>query len=134
MRGARWFNLANMPNFNIASRRSYCLYRRSAQKQKIQQHTTAQGFGSVGVFVFVLIVFSGILYLFGANSLTVKGEKIYNVEKEIQELTRENEKFVVKEAQLRSVRNIENIVKDKNMEEIKEPVYIEQETRVALDD
>lgn len=84
--------------------------------------------------MFVLIVFSGILYLFGANSLTVKGEKIYNVEKEIQELTRENEKFVVKEAQLRSVRNIENIVKDKNMEEIKEPVYIEQETRVALDD
>jgi hypothetical protein len=122
-----------MPNFNSVSRRSYCVYRRGAQKRKIYKHTTAQGFSSVGAFVMVLMVFVGILYLFSANEIAMKGDEIYEVEKEIEELIRKNEHLVIEEAELRSLESVENIIKDKNMEEITEPVYIDRETRVALD-
>lgn len=134
MRGARWLNLTSMPNFSSASRRSYCVYRRGAQKTKIHnKHTTAQGFSSVVAFVVVLMVFVGVLYLFSANETAMKGEKIYNMEKEIKELASENEHLVIQQAQLKSLESVENIIKDKNMTEITEPVYIDQETRVALD-
>ena len=122
-----------MPNFNSVSRRSYCVYRRGTQKRKIHKHTTAQGFSSVGAFVMVLMVFVGILYLFSANEIAMKGDEIYEVEKEIKELIRTNEHLVIEEAELRSLESVESIIKDKNMEEITEPVYIDRETRVALD-
>ncbi len=122
-----------MPYCNIAKRRSYCVYRRGAQKQKIQHHTTAQGFGSVGVFLFVCIILTGILYIFSINEVTIKGETIYQAEKEIKELSRDNEQLIIQEAQLRSLESIENIVKEKGMQEISDPVYIDKELYVALD-
>jgi len=122
-----------MPNFNSVSRRSYCIYRRCNQKRKIQKYKTAQGFSSVGAFVMVLMVFVGILYLFSANEIAMKGDEIYEVEKEIEELIRRNEHLVIEEAELRSLENIEDVIKDKNMEEVTEPVYIDRETRVALE-
>jgi len=135
VRGARWLSLTSMPNFNSSSRqRSYCVYRRRMQKQKINKHTTAQGFSSLGVFVFILMIFVSVLYLFSTNEVAIKGDEIYTIENDIKELARENESLVIKEAELRSLESIENIVKDKNMQEITEPVYIDRETRVALDE
>jgi len=81
----------------------------------------------------VLMVFVGILYLFSANEIAMKGDEIYEVEKEIEELIRRNEHLVIEEAELRSLENIEDVIKDKNMEEVTEPVYIDRETRVALE-
>jgi len=123
-----------MPNFNnVSQRASYCVYRRGNRKRKIHKRVTAQGFSSVGAFVFVLMVFVGILYLFNANEIAIKGDEIYTIEKEVKELTRKNEHLVIEEAELRSLENVENIIKDKNMEEITQPIYIDRETRVALD-
>ena len=133
MRGTRWLIKTNMSKINVAQRRSYCVYRRSAKKQKIKQHKTAQGFGSVGVFVFVCVVIVGVLYLFSINNIAIKGDKIYTLEQNVKDLTRENEQLVIQEAQLRSLENVENIIKDKGMKEITQPVYIEQDRRVALD-
>lgn len=126
-------NITGMPYYNTARRRSYCVYRRGVQKENTKNRTTAQGFGSVGVFVFSCVVLTGILYLFSANDVAIKGGEIYTVEKEISELSRENEQLTIQEAQLRSLENIESIVKDKGMEEISDPVYIDKETYVALD-
>lgn len=134
VRGARWLNVASMPYYNTAHRRSYCVYRRGVQKTNTQKHpTTAQGFGSVGVFIFSCVVLTGILYLFTANDVAIKGGEIYTIEQEIKELSRENEQLTIQEAQLRSLENIENVVKDKGMEEVSDPVYIDKETYVALD-
>ncbi len=133
MRGTRWLVKTNMSKINIARRRSYCVYRRSVKKQKIIQHKTAQGFGSVGVFLFVCVVAVGVLYLFSTNDIAIKGDEIYTIEQDIKELVRENEQLVIEEAQLRSLENVENVIKDKGMEEIKQPIYIEREVRVALD-
>ncbi|MEN8252099.1 MAG: hypothetical protein ABFQ53_00760 [Patescibacteria group bacterium] len=122
-----------MSKIRIASRRSYCVYRRRAIKQKIKKQHTAQGFGSVGVFLFVCLISVGVLYLFSANDIAMKGDEIYTIEQEIKELTRENEQLIIEEAQLRSLENVENIIRDKGMEEITEPTYIERDVRVALD-
>jgi hypothetical protein len=122
-----------MPNLNIARRRSYCVYRRRAQKTYRKKHTTAQGFGSVGVFLFSCVILAGTLYLFSMNEITIKGDKIYNIEREINELSRENEQLVIEEAQLRSLANVEEIVERKGMEEVVDPIYIDRETFVALD-
>ncbi len=133
MRGARWSKITNMSKINIASRRSYCVYRRGVGKQKIQRNTTAQGFSSIGAFVFVCVILVGVLYLFSTNSIAIKGDEIYQIEQEIQDLARENEQLIIMEAQLRSLENVEDIIKDKEMREIIQPVYIERELRVALD-
>lgn len=123
-----------MPNFNIARRRSYCIYRRhSAQKLKTKHNTTAQGFGSVGVFLFVCVVLTGVLYLFSTNDIAIKGDEIYNIEKEIKELSRENEQLMIQEAQLRSLESVEDVVKQNGMEEVSDPAYVDRETFVALD-
>jgi cell division protein FtsL len=122
-----------MPNCHIARRRSYCVYRRSAQKRNKKQHTTAQGFGSVGVFLFVCVMLSVTLYLFTANNVAIKGDEIYNIEKEISALSRENEQLTIDEAQLRSLERIESTVQEKGMEEIVDPEYIDRETYIALD-
>ncbi len=125
--------MTNMSKFKYAKRRSYCIYRRGVQKQKIQRNTTAQGFSSIGAFMFVLVVGVGILYLFSTNEVAIKGDEIYTIEQEIKELTKENEQLVIQEAQLRSLESIEEVVKEQGMSEIVDPIYIERETRVALD-
>jgi cell division protein FtsL len=83
--------------------------------------------------VFVLVVGVGILYLFSTNEVAIKGDQIYTIEQEIKELSRENEQLMIQEAQLRSLENVEDIVKEQGMAEIVDPIYIERETRVALD-
>lgn len=133
MRGARWLIVTSMPNFNIARRRSYCVYRRNARQINKRKNTTAHGFGSVGVFLFVCVVLTGILYLFSTNDIAIKGDEIYDIEKEIQELSRENEQLTIQEAQLRSLESVEDIVEKNGMEEVSDPVYVDRETFVALD-
>ena len=122
-----------MPSFNVARRRSYCVYRRSARQLNRRKHVTAQGFGSVGVLLCACTVLTGVLYLFSTNDIAIKGDEIYDIEKEIQRLSRENEQLVIQEAQLRSLENVESIVEEKGMQEVTEPVYVDRETYVALD-
>ncbi len=122
-----------MPNYNVARRRSYCVYRRNARQLQRKKHVTAQGFGSVGVFLFACIMCTGVLYLFSINDIAIKGDEIYEIEREIGRLSRENEQLVIEEAQLRSLENIESTVENSGMEEVSDPVYVDREVYVALD-
>ncbi|PID52780.1 MAG: hypothetical protein CR972_00290 [Candidatus Moraniibacteriota bacterium] len=122
-----------MPNFNVARRRSYCVYRRGARQLNRRKHVTAQGFGSVGFFLFVCVILTGVLYLFSTNDIAIKGDEIYDIEQEINRLSRENEQLVIQEAQLRSLENVENTVKNGGMEEVSDPIYVDREMYVALD-
>ncbi len=122
-----------MPNFNVARRRSYCVYRRNARQLHRKKHATAQGFGSLSVFLCVCVLFTGVLYLFSTNDIAIKGDEIYEIEHEISRLSRENEQLVIKEAQLRSLENVESTVENSGMEEVSDPVYVDREVYVALD-
>ncbi len=92
----------------------------------------AQGFSSVGVFLFVGIVLTGVLYLFSMNEAAIQGDVMYTMEKDIAALARENEQLVVQEAQLTSLENVERTVQERGMQEITEATYIEKDNRVAL--
>ena len=134
MRGARWLDeITNMSMYNKVSRRSYCLYRIERRKQKRKLNTTARGFSAVGTFVFIGIIFVGVLYLFSANDIAVKGDEIYTIENEIKKLSDKNEQLIIEEAQLRSLEDVERVVKDKNMVKIEAPIYLDTDTKIALD-
>lgn len=73
------------------------------------------------------------MYLFSTNETAIKGDEIYTIEKQITDLVRENEQLIIQEAQLRSLENVENVVKDRGMEEIVEPMYVDKDVFVALE-
>lgn len=75
----------------------------------------------------------GVLYLFSTNESAIKGDDIYTIEKEIRDLSRENEQLMIQEAQLRSLESVENVVKERGMEEIVDPMYIDKDVFVALE-
>lgn len=73
------------------------------------------------------------MYLFSTNETAIKGDEIYTIEKQITDLVRENEQLIIQEAQLRSLESVENVVKDRGMEEIVEPMYVDKDVFVALE-
>lgn len=124
-----------MPNRKmIAGRQSYCIYRRHCHPQSHQtsRASVANGFSSLGVFLFVGVVMTGVLYLFSMNEAAIQGDVMYTMEKEIAALARENEQLVVQEAQLTSLENVERTVQERGMQEITTATYIEKDHRIAL--
>ncbi len=123
-----------MPSKIIAGRQSYCIYRRHCRTQsnRVRRAQTAQGFSAVGVFLFVGVVLTSVLYLFSMNEAAIQGDVMYTMEKEIAVLARENEQLVVQEAQLMSLENVERTVQERGMQEVTEAIYIEKDNRIAL--
>lgn len=103
-------------------------------KTAYKKHKTAQGFGSVSVFLFVCVIFSCVLYIFSTNNIAAKGDEIYDIEKEIARLSHDNEQLRIEETQLRSLGNIQEAIAHKDMEEIADPTYIDSTTHIALDE
>lgn len=79
-----------------------------------------------------LLVVAGILYIYSINSSAVKGYQIKQVEKEISDLQKENEKLKIQEAELKSLYHVEEASKQLNMGEMKNISYIEETSPVAL--
>lgn len=125
-----------MPNGKkIAARQSYCIYRRRCHPQLHQstyRASVANGFSSLGVFLFIGVVLTSVLYLFSMNEAAIQGDALYAMEKDIAVLTRENEQLVVQEAQLTSLENVERVVQERGMREITDATYIEKDHRIAL--
>lgn len=113
-------------------RHSYCVFNRVAKKQKYNQASMAQGFGSGGVFVVLCLCMMGMLYLFTVNSVTTKGNTIYELEQKINKLAEENEKLRIQEAKLVSLDKIENVVEN-DMKVISDPVYIDEEMLMSME-
>jgi|WetSurMetagenome_2_1015567.scaffolds.fasta_scaffold190854_1 hypothetical protein len=79
-----------------------------------------------------LICVAGVLYIFEVNNAATQGYKIQNLEKEVQELKNNNEKLKIKEAELRSMYNIEERTKDLNMTVPKDVSYLTLPGNVAM--
>lgn len=85
-------------------------------KRKIQLEPVAHkshnaGFISPVFIVLACTAFSGLFYIYSVNQTAVKGIAIRNAEKEITEQKRLNEALKIKEAELKSLYNIENETK-----------------------
>lgn len=71
------------------------------------------------------VIFLGIFYLYQVNSVTVTGYQIQELEKKLEEAKKDNEKMMIESAQLKSMYNIEQVVKEFELVGSKEVSYLE---------
>ncbi len=79
-----------------------------------------------------LVCASGVFYIFQVNSSATQGYKIQALEKQVQELRDNNEKLKIREAELRSMYNIEEKTKNLNMTAPKDVSYMMLPGDVAM--
>jgi cell division protein FtsL len=80
----------------------------------------------------VLICAMGVFYIFEVNNVATQGYAIRDLEKQAQDLRNNNEKLKIKEAELRSMYNIEERTKDLNMTAPKDVSYMALPGNVAM--
>lgn len=82
------------------------------------------GFVKMKIAMIIIGLMSCAGYLFSINTGAVKGYEIRKVEKKITELQKENKQLQIEEAELNSFYNIKKEVKNLNMVEATEIVYV----------
>ncbi len=82
------------------------------------------GFVKMKIVMAIVGLISCAGYLFIINTGAVKGYEIRKVEKKISELQKENKQLQIEEAELNSFYNIKKEVKNLNMVEATEIVYV----------
>jgi len=82
----------------------------SAERQPIRVGPLTLNF-----LLVVLICAAGVFYIFEVNDVATRGYKIKELEKRAQDLESNNEKLKIREAELRSMYNIEERTKNLNM-------------------
>ncbi len=92
----------------------------------------SKGFAKFGILLGAFVVVSGILYLYSINASAVKGYQIRQIEKDISELKKENDRLKIREAQLKSLRKIEESSRNVNMGDAKNISYLEETGPLAL--
>jgi cell division protein FtsL len=109
----------------------YSWQQNTKRKTKIEIRSI-KGFSSSVVLIAALIFVVAGSYLYSINSSAIKGSQIRKVEKEIQELRKENDNLKIREAELKSLYHIEESSKNLNMGDVKSVSYIEQSGPVAM--
>lgn len=84
------------------------------------------GFANIKILMTVSGLALCVGYLCAINISAVKGYEIKNVEQEISKLKKENEQLQIRVAELRSSYNIKEEVKNLNMVEADNVVYISE--------
>jgi len=72
------------------------------------------------------------VYLFFINSAATKGYQIKQIEKETSELQKESEQLKIREAELKSLYNIEESSRELDMAEAVQISYIEEKSPLAM--
>jgi cell division protein FtsL len=114
---------------NVA--RMYSWQRKTKRKINIDKKTI-RGFIDSTVLVVALLFVAAGIYMYSINSSAAKGYQMRQVEKQIQDLKKENEDLKIKEAELRSLYHIEESSKNLNMGDLKNVSYIEETGPVAM--
>lgn len=76
------------------------------------------------IFLFVLIIVSGVSHVIVTNNLSIKGFELNEMKKGIRNITSENEELKVKTMSLESFDNLNQRVKELNMVAVGEVAYI----------
>lgn len=118
----------------IAARNAVRLYswQQNTKRKTNIEKKDIKGFASSSVLIVALLVVSTGIYLYSINGSAVRGYQMKQVEKEIQNLKKENEDLKIKEAELKSLYRIEESSKNLNMESLKNVSYIEETGPVAM--
>ena len=116
---------------NFVARQEFGWQPKIKRKTNIQVQNS-HGFVNAKLMIGALLIMAGILYIYSINSSAVKGYEMKQVEKEISDLQKENDKLKIQEAELKSLYHVEEATKDLNMAEMKNVSYVEQTSPVAL--
>lgn len=110
---------------------NYCRWKTKTNRNTNIKNYSRPGFVSPWFVIAVFLIFSGI-YLYYTNSSAAKGYQIRQVEKEISDLKKENEQLKIREAELKSLYNIEELSRELNMAKAVQVSFIEEKSPVAM--
>jgi len=102
------------------------------RKQAIKNHPARVGRVTLNFLLVVFIAALGVFYIFEVNSNATKGYEIRSLEKKVQELKDSQERLKIKEAELKSMYNIEERTKNLNMVAPKDVSYLTLPGSVAM--
>lgn len=104
------------------------------EKSIVQSFSGASEIGSLfaSVSVIVLVLLFGAFYLWEVNDLATKGFEIRDLEKQIQELAKNNKRMQIREVELKSMYNIEKSSRDLNLVSPQNITYLEINGPVAM--
>lgn len=101
-------------------------------RKKQVSSTKNRGVVVVSAFLTALVLFSGFLYIYQANSLVNYSYKIKEHKKELENLKERNSDLEMKIAKMRSPSRLEQQSRKLGMIEIESPIYLEKETEMAV--
>lgn len=78
----------------------------------------------INIFLFVLIVISGVFHIIITNNLSIKGFELNELKKEIKSMASENEELKVKTMSMESYDSLSKRVQELNMVTVGEVAYI----------
>ncbi|HLM84306.1 MAG TPA: hypothetical protein VK254_03810 [Candidatus Bathyarchaeia archaeon] len=102
------------------------------RKKAIKKNPAKAGKIAWSFLLVILICVSGVFYIFEVNNVATQGFKIRELEKQVQDLKNSNGNLKIKEAQLRSMYNIEERTKDLDMTAPKDVSYMMLPGNVAM--
>ena len=110
---------------------NYCHWKTKINTETDIKDILKPGFVSPWFVVVVCVIFAGI-YLYFINNSATKGYQMRQIEKEISDLQKENEQLKIREAELKSLYQIEASSKELNMAETVQVGYIDEKSPVAM--
>jgi len=102
------------------------------RKKAIKNQPTKIGRVTLNFLLVFLVCALGVFYIFEVNNVATKGYDIRALEKKVQDLKESNEKLRIREAELKSLNNIEEKTKDLNMTAPKDVSYLTLPGNVAM--
>lgn len=120
-----------MTTSRVVIRGSHCHWRPKVNKNTKIKEILRPGFVSPWFVAVIFIVFSGI-YLYFINTSATKGYEMRQIEKEITDLKKESEELRIREAELKSLYQIEESSKQLNMAEALQVSFIEEKSPLAM--
>lgn len=106
------------------------VFRQKMMTSSASKKNTRELSGSAHVFVFVVLAIlfaSGGGYLYSVNQSAVQGYHMRTLEKEIDTLKQENAKLRIAEADLRSLKRIEESQEELQMKKLEHIKYLEEQ-------
>jgi cell division protein FtsL len=105
--------------------------KRKAEISIVPKKSHNAGFISPLFIVIACTAFSGLFYIYSVNQTAIKGIAIRSAEQNIAKQKKENEGLKIKEAELKSLYNIEENSKQLNMSPAVNVKYLEESPIVA---
>lgn len=102
------------------------------RSKKIKKESLETGSLKLSFIVALFVVMAAVIYMYSVNSSAVKGYRFKNIESQLKDLEKENKGLEIKEAELKSLRHIEEASQQLNLTDLKSISYIEEKSPVAM--